>query len=309
MKIVFLGTADFGIPSLEGLIKHNYTISGIVTTPPTRKGRGLKYIESPIAEFATHNNIKPVFKPADLKDEHFKRDLCKLNADLFVVVAFRILPPEIFNIPSIGTINIHASLLPKYRGPAPIQRAIEAGERETGITIFQIEQGIDTGNILLQRSISINRFETAPDIYSKLSKLGSDALIEVCTLSKKGKIIGKKQDLSKISKAPKLLKSESGIDWNNTSEAIFNKIKAFKPFPGTYTLIYDKRVNIEWAIPITSSDTFKPGTVVNVGIEYFDIQCGKGCLRILEVKPEGKKRMSSRAFMNGTKILKDMIIK
>lgn len=303
-----MGTADFGIPSLENLLEHNYTISGVVTTPSTRKGRGLKYIESPVSEFASSNNIKPIFKPVDLKDVQFQNKLSQLHADLYVVAAFRILPPEVFMLPVLGTINIHASLLPKYRGPAPIQRAIEAGEKETGITIFQIEEGIDTGNMLVQRSVSIDRFDTTPDVYSRLSKLGADALIEVCTMFERGKVTGQKQDLSKITKAPKLSKNESRIDWNITAEAIFNKIKAFKPFPGVYAFINGKRVSIEWAVPVSSSNSLKAGTVVNVSIESFDIQCGKDCLRILEVKPEGKKRMPSKAFMNGTKILKDMIL-
>lgn len=307
MRIVFLGTADFGIPSLSKLIEH-HTVAGIVSTPAKPQGRGLHYLDSPVTHFAKEHELKPVLTPEDLKSEQFLLSLNSLNADLFVVVAFRILPKAIFALPRLGTLNIHASLLPKFRGPAPIQRAIEAGETETGVSIFRLDEGVDTGEILLQKRTSIGPEETTPELYHRLSLLGAEALMQTIDALESGQVQFVKQDESAASKAPKLKKEEALIDWKLSSDKIFNKIRAFKPFPGTCTFFKGKRLGIQWAQKIDGEATDKPGMVIKVNHDFFDVQCGYGVLRVLKVKPEGRKEMNVRDFLSGTEMKENTIL-
>lgn len=303
MNIVFMGSAQFGIPALEKILQRGHIIKGIVSTPAKEKGRGLKIADSPVVEFAAKNGISPVLTPQNLKSPEFVDSLKKIQADLFVVVAFRILPREVFNIPSLGTINIHAALLPKYRGPAPIQRAIEAGEKKTGITIFRIDDGIDTGNIILKKETAIGDFETAPDLYDRLSILGAEGLMEALDNLSNNTVSYSRQEHAGATAAPKLLKAEGNIDWRMSARTIFNKIRAFKPFPGTYTFFNGKRLNVEWAEPVDIVGQNKPGEIFSTDANGFNVQCGEGGIRILEVKPEGKKSMSAGSFLAGRKII------
>lgn len=307
MRIVFLGSADFGIPSLEKLIEL-HTVVGVVSTPARPQGRGLRCIDSPVTRYAKEHDLKPIITTDDLKSEQFVLSLASLKADLFVVVAFRILPKAIFALPPLGTLNIHASLLPKFRGPAPIQRAIEAGEKETGVSVFRLDEGIDTGEILLQKRISIGDEETTPELYQRLSFAGSKALMEAIEALEKGQVNRLKQNDSLASKAPKLKKEEAQIDWNLSSEQIFNKIRAFKPFPGTYTLFNGKRLGIQWAQKLNGETGNHAGMVISVTHDYFDVQCGIGVLRVLKVKPEGRKEMDVRDFLSGTEISEKTIL-
>lgn len=306
MKIVFMGTADFGIQTLQMLMDEKFTITGVVTTSPRRKGRGMSEEESPISIYAQSRGLRPVLTPDNLKDPEFLETLSALNADLFVVVAYRILPPAVFELPAFGTVNVHASLLPKYRGPAPIQRAIENGEKETGITVFQINKGVDTGNIILQRKIAIGETETSPQLYERLSKLGAEICIDACKLLEKGNVDYLEQDNIRFTRAPKLMKEEALIDWTLPASVLFNKIRAFKPFPGTYTVLDGKRLKVEWAAPVEGGFEKECGTICAVSSEWFDVQCRGSLLRVLEVKPEGRKHMPVSAFLNGTKIEKRM---
>lgn len=306
MKIVFMGTADFGIQTLQMLMGEKFTITGVVTTPPRRKGRGLNEEESPISLYAQSCGLRPVLTPDNLEDPAFLQTLSALNADLFVVVAYRILPPDVFGLPPFGTVNVHASLLPKYRGPAPIQRAVENGEKETGITVFQINKGIDTGNIIVQSKIAIGDTETSPQLYERLSKLGAETCTEACKMLEKGNVNYLEQDNVEATRAPKLMKEEALIDWTLPAHVLYNKIRAFKPFPGTYTILDSKRLKIEWATPVEGGSEKEYGTICEVSSEWFDVQCNDSLLRILEVKPEGKKQMPVKAFLNGTKIERGM---
>ena len=306
MEVVFMGTADFGIPTLKKCIDAKFSIKGIVTAPPRRKGRGLKEEESSIAKFAQSCGLKPILTPEDLKDASFLETLSGCNADLFVVVAYRILPPEVFELPPLGALNVHASLLPKYRGPAPIQRAVENGEKETGITVFQINKGIDTGNIIVQNKIPIGNTETSPQLYERLNQLGAETLFEACKMLEKGKVAYLTQDNAQTTHAPKLMKREALIDWTLPAPVLFNKIRAFKPFPGTHTLLDGKRLGVEWALPFESALKIECGTIGNITSEWFEVQCHNSLLRILEVKPEGRKHMPVSAFINGTKLEKGM---
>jgi methionyl-tRNA formyltransferase len=301
MKIVFMGSAEFGLPALEKIYASDHEIVGIVSTPPRRKGRGLKSSDSPIADWAKKKGAGPILLPEDLKSQDFYHSLKVLNGDLFVVVAFKILPRDVFSLPRLGTINIHASLLPKYRGPAPIQRAIQAGEKKTGITIFRIDAGIDTGNIIVQKSLDIGDLETTPELYEKLSQLGAQSLIEAITILQNGSRL-MVQDVSGATAAPKLRKPEGKLDWTKPAVELFNMLRAFKPFPGTYTFLEGTRLTIEWALPVNFDGGIESGAVCSIAEEYFDVQCLGSVLRVYEVKPEGRKNMSAKAFMMGRKL-------
>ncbi len=307
MKIVFLGSADFGIPALSALLNSSHEVVGIVTTPTRKKGRGRKFEDSPICTFAKEHQLGPILKPENLRDHHFIKELTELRADLFVVIAYRILPDEVFSIPPIGTINAHASLLPKYRGPAPIHRTIEQGERETGVTVFRIDAGIDTGNVIITDKTEIGNEETTPALYDRLSAMGSELILKACDLLERNRVSYSTQDDSQASHAPKLKKEEAQIDWHLPAEKIYNKIRAFKPFPGTYTLFEGKRLGIEWAIPRINEKGNKEtnqqcGEICSVSDSWFDVVCLNSILRVLEVKPEGKKAMTVQAFLNGTTV-------
>ncbi|MBN1760456.1 MAG: methionyl-tRNA formyltransferase [Chitinispirillaceae bacterium] len=300
MRVVFLGSADFGIPALD-LLHEKCTLAGVVATPPRKSGRGLKFIESPVARHVRTLADIPVLTPERLDDSSFVAALRKLSADCFVVVAYRILPREVFSLPELGTLNIHASLLPAYRGPAPIQRAIEAGERETGITIFRIDEGIDTGEILRQKAVAIGAEETTPELYGRLSLLGAETLALTLDEIQKGECTPQTQDHSRACKAPKLKKHESIIDWSLTAQEIFNKIRAFKPFPGTATMTGTGRLGIEWGVPVTETSSRKScGSVVAVHPDSFDVQTGNGLFRVRVVKPEGRKAMAAADYLRGT---------
>ena len=307
MNIIFLGSADFGIPALTRLLE-SHRVLAVVSTPPKPQGRGLAVRDSPVVAFARQNSIAAIHTPLDLKSPDFAATLSSYNADLFVVVAFRILPRSLFALPPLGTVNIHASLLPRYRGPAPIQRAIEAGETETGVTIFRIDEGIDTGAILMQKRVAIGPKETTPELYSRLSKLGAEALMAAIE-----ELIAKThepypQDHSGSSGAPKLHKEEARIDWRLPPEKIFNKIRAFKPFPGTFAGYNGRRLGIVWAEPITGTDKGPIGTVARTGHEYFDVWCSGGFLRILEVKPEGRTAMPVHDFLLGHELREGTVL-
>ena len=302
MKIVFMGSAEFGIPALK-LLLSNHSVVGIVTTPPRPKGRGRAVAPSPVGQFAQAAGVGPIFSPSDLKDPLFYRSITACKADLFIVAAFRILPKFLFSLPRLGAINIHASLLPKYRGPAPIQRAIEAGETETGVTIFRIDEGIDTGMILLQKRVPIGPAETSEQLYGRLSDLGAHALMEAIERIDAGAAIPMRQNHVAASGAPKLTREEAAIDWHLSSQVIFNKIRAFKPFPGTFAVFKGERLGIEAARPMHGKAAVAaPGTVVAVGDGYFDVQCLQGSLRVLEVKPANRRRMSVHDFLLGTRM-------
>jgi len=301
VRVVFMGSSEFGIPAIEEITKKGHSIAGIVSTPAREKGRGLALADSPVVEFARQKGLSPVFTPEKLSSDSFAEELKKTKADVFIVVAFRILPKTVFSIPPLGTYNIHASLLPRYRGPAPIQRAIAAGETETGVTIFRINQGVDTGEMVLLKKTTIADDETTPELSGRLSKLGAEALGEALELIKEGKTKFIVQDDSLACGAPKLLKSEGKISWDMAAPEIFNRIRAFKPFPGTFTFLDHLRIGIEWGIPVGTgaARAVEAGTVYEIGADGFDVQCGSGRLRVLRVKPEGKKSMPAADFVRG----------
>jgi methionyl-tRNA formyltransferase len=305
MNVVFFGSSDFGVPALSGLLR-GHRIRAVVSTPAKPGGRGLRMVESPVAAFARDHGLTPLLTPEDLNDGYFRRELVLLGADLFVVVAFRLLPGAVFSLPPLGTVNIHASLLPKYRGPAPIQRAIEAGEHETGVTVFKIDEGVDTGGILLQKRTTIGEHETSVELSRRLSLSGGELLAEALEGLAVGTLRPVPQDGTLASRAPRLAKSEAHIDWGLSATLINNKIRAFKPFPGTYAVLEGRRLGIERAEPVDRSGPGEPGAVTEIGADYLDIRCRKGTLRVREVKPENRKSMAVRDFLLGHRIAEGM---
>ncbi len=301
VRIVFMGTTQFGISALAGLKAAGHDIAAVVSTPASPKGRGRGLVDSPMALYAKSAGLLPLLTPQSLNDERFMEELKTFNADVFVVAAFRILPKAVFSIPPLGTYNIHASILPKYRGSAPIQRAVAAGETETGVTIFRIDTGIDTGRIVLAQKTAIGPEETAEQLAERLSVLGAESLPQALERVASGADILETQNPALACGAPKLTKAEGRIDWQKSARDIFNEIRAFKPFPGTYTFLDDTRISLEWGVPAAQgagSDAV-PGTVVTLDKEGFTVQCGEGAVAVTMVKPGGGTVMTARDFVNG----------
>ena len=299
MKIIFLGTPEFAILSLEELHKSEHEIIGVVTGPDKTVGRGLKIAPTPVKRTAQDWGI-PIFTPENLSDESFIAELRKLSADLFVVVAFRILPISVFSIPPLGTINLHASLLPKYRGAAPINWAIINGETETGVTTFFIEQKVDTGEWILQRTAPIAEDETAAELHDRLCLLGADVLLETVDLIEQGKAPRIKQQ-GEVTKAPKIKRETCRIDWTKDCVSIFNLIRGLSPFPRAFSIFKGVefkflRSKIESTEPVQN---FLPGEIVTVNKENFSIATGDGVLTITEVQPENKRRMTTAEYLRG----------
>ncbi len=308
MRIVFFGSQEFGIPSLEALQAASHTIVGIVTTPPKPAGRGQKLITSPIYDYAEAHKFSPILTPATPQDTDLPEKLAALQADVFIVIAYRILPEAIFTIPKRGTYNVHASILPRYRGAAPIHRALQAGDTKTGITIFRIDKGIDTGEILCTAHTDIVPTETTPQCAERLALLGAQNIVPAMRLVENDTAIFTFQDSSGATPAKKLLKEEAHIAWNTSARTLFNCIRAFKPFPGCYSLLNNRRLGIEWAIPHESESADLPGSIVNVTPSSFFVACERGTLEITQVKPEGKKSMSAGDFLRGAKLTKGILL-
>ena len=300
MRIVFLGSSGFGVPAFDAMAEAGHGICGVVSTP-AKPCRGLNHVlESAVAGHARQRNFTPLMLPADLRDRAFIEELKGCKADCFVVVAFRLLPEAVFSVPPLGTFNIHASLLPRFRGPAPIQRAIAAGEQQTGVTIFRIDRGVDTGNIVLQKALPISENETTPQLEERLSRAGAQLCVEALGLIERKQAVYQHQDVSQATAAPKLLKSEAHIDWLEPARTIHNKVRAFQPFPGTYTIIEGRRMAVITSEPVADTDqNSASGTICAVSDTYFEVQCGRGRLRVLRCKPEGGREMDAAAFMRG----------
>jgi methionyl-tRNA formyltransferase len=299
MKIVFFGTPDFAIPSLDIILKSSHDIVAVVTAPDKERGRGQKVSFTPIKEFSLNNNLK-VLQPEKLNDEIFFSELLNLNADLFVIVAFRILPESIFTMPKFGSFNLHGSLLPKYRGAAPIQWALLNGDKKTGVTTFKLEKKVDTGNVYLSKEIEIDETDNFKTLHDKLSILGKEAVIETIDLIANDYVQLFKQNDTLASPAPKITKELTQIDWSFPVEQVFNKIRAFSPFPGAFFIHVNKLYKVY-------SSTKRTEPVLNEG-EIFQNKtqlfagCKNGTLEILEIQPEGKRVMKAEEFVRGYKI-------
>ena len=294
-----MGTPEFAIPSLKILLENNLEIVAAVTVPDKPAGRGLQLSISAVKEYALDNNIK-VLQPDRIRDELFRQQLIQLKPDVFVVVAFRILPPELISIPKLGAFNLHASLLPKYRGAAPINWSIIRGEKETGVTTFLLKEKVDTGNIILQARVPIGPDETAGELHDKLADVGAEIVIQTVRLIKGGKISPKSQDEILATQAPKIFKEDCRIDWQKSVTDIHNLIRGLSPRPGEFTMYNERSVKIYRTKIITGVEKRNPGEIY-ITDDKLIIHTGGGAVEVLDIQMEGKKRMSAEEFLRGTR--------
>ena len=298
-RIIFFGTPDFAVPTLKTLLQGPDQVVAAVTQPDRRKGRGQKVFPSPVKEVASERSIR-VFQPERAKEEAFREQLRKIRPDLFVVVAYgQILPPGLLEIPKQGSVNVHASLLPKYRGAAPIPWAILRGEEVTGVTTMMMDSGMDTGDILLQAETPVAERETFETLHDRLALLGARLLSDTVAGLKTGSILSKPQDSSKATYAPMIKKEDGHIDWNKGAPDIDRLTRAFNPWPGAFSLWEERLLRIYDGEIRRGSPDGKPGTVVWVGSDFIEMKTGKGSFLIREVQLEGGKRMSARDFLPG----------
>lgn len=298
MKIVFMGSPDFAIPSLHILLDHSYNIQAVVTVPDKPQGRGRKLLPSPVKSFALEKKLL-VLQPEKLSDAEFITQLKKLDSDIFVVVAFRILPKEVYTIPRYGSFNLHPSLLPKYRGPAPINWAIINGEKETGVTTFFLQDKIDSGSIILQMQTDIGIDETAGELHDRLAEFGAQAVLQTVQMIENGKTNPKPQDDSLTTNAPKIFKDDCRINWNNTAEKIHNFVRGLSPYPTAWTIHNNKKINLYRTKLEDDAITGIPGAVYSKTKDSLKICTGKGIVSILEVQQEGRRKLSIGEFLRG----------
>lgn len=298
MRIIFAGTPDFAAVALQALIESEHDVVAVYCQPDRPTGRGRKLKPGPVKALALQYDI-PVCQPLSLKDETEQDTLKKWDADLMVVAAYGLLLPEaVLNIPRYGCLNIHASLLPRWRGAAPIQRAILAGDKETGITIMQMDVGLDTGDMLLKTHCPIEPGESAGSLHDRLAKLGAKALLDVLK-DVPDQLQPEVQDDALACYARKLDKAEARIDWQQPATQIARQVMAFNPWPVAQTQLGDKVLRVWQAIALDTPSDKKPGTVLKADKSGFDIACGEGCLHITLLQLPGGKAMDAAALLNG----------
>lgn len=309
MRLIFFGNPKFAVPGLQKLASSSHEIACVVTSPDRPSGRGRK-LREPEVKTAVAKLDLPVLQVEDLKDSTFLEKLGQFAAALFVVVAFRILPVELFSIPHHGAINLHASLLPRYRGAAPINRAIMAGETVTGVTTFQIKKKVDTGNILLQREEAILPDDTYDSLYDRLSMVGADLLLETIDKLERDELDPITQDPSLATKAPKIHPSDGEIDWSQPAATVNNLIRGLCSTPGAFTYRSGSKLKILAAEPIEESRAgLGVGEVVaEDGCDELVVASGSGWLRIHELQPAGKKRMKARDYLRGNPIARGEVL-
>jgi len=303
MNVVFCGTPRFAVPTLTTLVNSGFTVSLVVTQPDKPRGRGLEVVFSPVKQAALQFGL-PVVQPEKIKNnEQFRSQLSSLAPDAVIVVGYgRIIPQWMIDLPLLGNLNVHASLLPKYRGAAPIQWAIASGESVTGVTTMRIDAGLDTGDILLQKEIPILADDTAETLAPRLADLGAALMIETLYGLQAGTLTGRSQDHSKATLAPVLKKEDGLIDFQRTAVEIWNRLRGFQPWPGAYTRFRGKQLQIHAAKPLPSLSTSTPGELVAEN-DSFIVGCGnKSALEVTELQLEGKKRMSARDFLHGYRL-------
>lgn len=300
MRIVFMGTPDFAVTALESLVDRGHEVVLVITQPDRPKGRGNKLSAPPVKEKALLLGLK-VEQPQTVKDQDFL-DLLKVFApEVIVVVAYgRILPKSVLDLPPFGCINVHGSLLPKYRGAAPIQWAVLDGESETGVTIMRMDVGMDTGDILLKKQMPIGVDDTSGSMFEKLAILGSELLLKGLDLLVQDVANFQPQEEALATYAPMLSKTDEVMDWSKGAEVLHNQVRGMNPAPGAYTLYGGERLKI-WQTQVkpSFSEVGLPGTIIKVDEAGFWVQTGQGCLAVQEVQPAGKKRMSGKQFLNG----------
>lgn len=301
-----MGTPEFAVASLDILVKNNYNIVAVVTVPDKPAGRGQQIQQSAVKKYALEKGIK-ILQPEKLKDESFINELRELKADLQIVVAFRMLPEIVWNMPPLGTYNLHGSLLPKYRGAAPINWAIINGENESGVTTFKLKHEIDTGNILFQAKTPIHENTNAGELHDALMHIGAELILKTVKAIEAGNYELKAQDDAQSIHAPKIFKETCKINWNNHINSIYNLIRGLSPYPAAYTEFKDKNQQLS-SIKIYKTHKeitdhhYQPGTVISDSKTFMKVACNGGFLLIDELQIAGKKRMNIEEFLRGFKI-------
>jgi methionyl-tRNA formyltransferase len=311
LRIVFMGTPEFAVATLGSLLMNGFNVVGVVTAPDKPSGRGRKMTKSAVKLFAEFSNLPRIMQPLNLRNPEFISSLKKLNADLFIVVAFRMLPEEVWKMPPLGTINLHASLLPDYRGAAPINHSIINGETTTGVTTFFINERIDTGNVLLREEVQIFPFENAGDLHNRLMKLGARLVIRTIADIAENKAQALPQTIlinqpESLKLAPKIHPGDCIIDWNQDPFKIHNLVRGLAPYPCARSWFKSDSTTISFKIfesqPEIEKHIFKPGTIFSDEKHYIRISCKDGFLNISSLQIEGKKRMSTDEFLRGFRI-------
>jgi methionyl-tRNA formyltransferase len=301
VRVVFAGTPDFAATALKALLTAGHQVVAVYTQPDRPAGRGRKMMPSPVKQLALDNRL-PVYQPDSLKAPHAQTELAALKPDVMIVAAYGlILPKAVLDTPTHGCLNIHASLLPRWRGAAPIQRAIAAGDAESGITIMQMDVGLDTGAMLLKVTTPIGADDTGGSLHDRLAELGGQAIVDALAQLKAGELHGAPQNNADASYAQKLSKDEGHIDWNQSADAIERRIRAFNPWPGTYTDLGDQRIRFHKAESLRDNTGKPPGNVLRRERDGIDIACGEGVLRVTSVQLSGSRAQSVSDLINGGK--------
>jgi methionyl-tRNA formyltransferase len=299
LKIVFMGTPEFAVPSLRILIEQGYEVVGVVTATDKPGGRGRReMLETPVKRFALSHGL-PVLQPEKLRDPQFLEALHQTGANLFVVVAFRMLPKSVWSMPEYGTFNLHGSLLPRYRGAAPINWAIIRGESVTGVTSFFIREEIDTGNILFQEPIEIGPDETAGELHDRMMHLGAAVVLKTVEAIAHGPVTAFPQDETLASQAPKIFHETCAIDFNQNARDVHNFIRGMSPYPGAYTSIEGQTLKILRCMPEEQPHPYPPGYFFSNKKNIFKISTLDGFVHLLELQLEGRRRMDVKSFLNG----------
>lgn len=294
-----MGTPEFAVASLDALVQAGYTIAGVVTAPDKPAGRGMKPSQSAVKKYAVEKGLH-VLQPEKLKNPAFLEELRALKADLQVVVAFRMLPEQVWNMPPLGTINLHGSLLPQYRGAAPINRAIMNGEKETGVTTFKLQHEIDTGGILLQESFPVGDNDTAGEVHDRMKEIGAQVLVKTVAALANGSVTETPQPHSDTLKAaPKIFTDDCKIDWTRTVNDIHNLIRGLSPYPGAFTTMDDKTLKIYRSAKESATISILPGEYLTDKKTYLKFAATDGYIHVLELQLEGKKKMTIEDFLRG----------
>jgi methionyl-tRNA formyltransferase len=313
-KILFMGTPEFAVASLDAIKNGDFNITGIVTSPDKPAGRGQKIRTSPVKEYALKHGLR-VLQPEKMKNPQFLEELKDMSPDLIIVVAFRMLPEEVWRLPPLGTINLHASLLPHYRGAAPIHRAIMNGENETGVSTFFIEKDIDTGKIIMQRSTSISEDENAGSLHDRLKDIGAELMVETIQRVVSGNSIQIDQSVlakntGTLKTAPKIYPEDCNIDWNQSVSTVYNYIRGLSPHPAARTNISIGELSKTLKIFEAAKEELAPeghlGSVITGNQQHLMIACRDGYIRLISLQLEGKKRMKVEDFINGIRDLSEI---
>lgn len=308
MRVVFFGTPEFAVPTLEAISQSRHDLLLVIAQPDRPSGRGMKMKKPPVAERAIELGLS-VRQPETIRSDEFLRSVRELRPDIGVVIAYgKILPADLLDIPKHGFVNVHASLLPKYRGAAPIQRAIEKGLRRTGVTIMQVDEQLDHGPVLATQTATIEIDERAPEVFTKLAEIGGGLLVETLEAIEAGKVSPREQDHSKATLAPRIEKSEGEIHLTESAKTIYNRFRAFWPWPGLSVLADGEQLKLIEIAPESGNKKRAPGTIVEIDEDAVVVTTGKGLLRLREVQRPGRRSVSAADYVRGRRLEPGMSI-